>query len=71
MLKVAGHRPAMKLAHIRGLRETTSSNLEKLHATLARTTAAMYFGVCANLGTMPLIVRTAAVFFQLLYWFSC
>ena len=55
----------------RGLRETTSSNLVKLHAILARTTAAMCFGVCANLGTMLLIVRPAAVFLQLLYWSSC
>ena len=38
---------------------------------LARATAATCLGVCANLGTMLLIVRPAAVFFQLLYWSSC
>ena len=71
MLKLAGRRPAMQLAHIRGPRQTTCSNLKQLHAILARTNASMCFGVCAKLGTMLLIMRPAAVFFQLLYWSSC
>ena len=63
--------PPHATVYSRGLRETTSSNLVKLHAILARTTAAMCFGVCANLGTMLLIVRPAAAFFQLLFWSVC
>ena len=53
---------------------STAEGCEKLHpanlknCTLhlqkhAKATAAMYFGVCANTGTMALIMRTAAVFF--------
>ena len=68
MLKLAGRRPAMQLAHIRGPRQTTCSNLKQLHAMLARTNASMCFGVCAKLGTMLPITPPAAIFLQLLLY---